>query len=496
MNICVLDIGTTSTRGIVYDEGMLVIAGHQVRTGPVYLDSVRVEQNPDIWEKALKEIFGVLRRNKVSFNAIVVTAQRSSVIPVGDGGKVLADAVMWQDKRTEAYCRSLDKYEDVVYGKTGLRIKPIYAVPKMVWFMENRKDIHKDVWKYMVIPDYIIYLLTGEAVTDHTYGNRTLMMNIETCRWDEELLEIFHMDEKKLCRLTEPGSMCGYTKDGIPVYSAGGDQQCAALGLGVMKSGDAEITHGTGSFLMAGTDQPVYDSSRKISCNVSAVPGKYLLEASVMTTGTVYDWFRDNFYDGMSGYEKINYDIMQSQPGAGGVIMLPHFQGSGSPDWNVDAKGMFFNLSLKTKRRDMARAVLEGIAVEVDRSIHRVEELAGEIKYISVSGGLSALGEFNQLQADIYNKEIVSYGESQATAAGAWISCAVSSGLYKSYEAAADVAAENRKRSSFLPRGDNRECYERIKRRSLKLYRALKDCGIYSEFKEQENIDGNQGRER
>lgn len=496
MNICVLDIGTTSTRGIVYDEKMAMIGSHQVRTGPVYLDSVRVEQNPDIWEKAINEIFAVLRQNKVTYSAIVVTAQRSSVIPVDREGKALADAVMWQDKRTEAYCRSLDQYEDVIYARTGLRIRPIYAAPKMAWFMDNRKSIHKRVWKYMVIPDYIIYLLTGEAVTDHTYGNRTLLMDMEKCRWDEELLDIFHLDERYLCRLIQPGSLCGFTREGIPVYSAGGDQQCAALGLGVMKSGDAEITHGTGSFLMAGTDSPVYDSSRKISCNVSAVPGKYLLEASVMTTGILYDWFRENFYEGMPDYERINSDVIQSQPGAGGVIMLPHFQGSGSPDWNVDAKGIFFNLSLKTKRRDMARAVLEGIAVEVDRSIHRVEELAGDIKYITVSGGLSALKEFNQLQADIYNKEIVSYGDSQATAAGAWISCSVSAGLYKSFEEAADIAAGSRQKNSFLPCRENRECYEAVKRHSNSLYSALKDHGIYSEFKEEENINGNQGREK
>ena len=153
MNICVLDIGTTSTRGIVYDEKMAMIGSHQVRTGPVYLDSVRVEQNPDIWEKAINEIFAVLRQNKVTYSAIVVTAQRSSVIPVDREGKALADAVMWQDKRTEAYCRSLDQYEDVVYARTGLRIRPIYAAPKMAWFMDNRKSIHKRVWKYMVIPD-------------------------------------------------------------------------------------------------------------------------------------------------------------------------------------------------------------------------------------------------------------------------------------------------------------------------------------------------------
>lgn len=142
----------------------------------------------------------------------------------------------------------------------------------------------------------------------------------------------------------------------------------------------------------------------------------------------------------------------------------------------------------------MARAVLEGIAVEADRSIQRVEELAGEIRAISVSGGLSALNEFNQLQADVYNKEIVSYGDSQATATGAWISCSVSAGLYKNHKEAAAIASENRKRNSFLPRRENRECYEMVKERCGKLYKALKDYGIYSEFKEQENIDGDQAR--
>lgn len=503
-NILVIDIGTTSMKGIVYNRNATILAEYKVSNPPKFLSAVEVEQNPEDWKQALYKIVNEIRNKGFTYDAIAVTAQRSSVFPVNKDGEPIGNAIMWQDRRTEGLCKELSECEDLVFRKTGLLIKPIYGAPKICWMKNHNPQIYKEAYKFIVISDYVLYLLTRHLCTDYTYGNRMLLMNMEKCVWDDELIELFGIEKSKLCDLVEQGSLIGYTskefcqetgiKEGIPVFSAGGDQQCAALGLGVFEAGKAEITHGTGSFLMAHSDKVIIDQKKRISCNISAIPNKYFIEASFMTTGVAYDWFNKNFYDTdvVNKYEMINADVKEAGIGASGVVMLPHFQGTGSLDWNTNAKGLFFNLSLSSGRKDFARAILEGVAIEISKSLAYIEQNYGLINELSLSGGLANLEEFNQIQADVYKKKITTSSNQEATSLGAFISCAVSLGLYKDYQEAFLTIEKNSKKTIYIQNENNAKFYDALKEKTEKLYRILKESGIYSEYTEWKGEQANE----
>ena len=287
MFVYVIDVGTSSMRGILYNERAEVLMKHSIIRRPEYLGNGRVEEDPADWRDGLLVLLKVLAdycaSEGITPDAISLTAQRSSVIPLDKEGVPLAPAIMWQDKRTAVYEERLEKYNDIIFSKAGSRINPVFSACKMTWIKENEPELYEKAYKLAVIPDYLTWLMTGNFYTDYTYGSRSLLMNLRDCCWDEELLKIFQVDEVKLCELVAPGSMMGGLLPslaasvglpaGIPVISAGGDQQCAALGLGILHNGEVEITTGTGAFLLAGIDSLPAGVKPHVICSASAVPG-------------------------------------------------------------------------------------------------------------------------------------------------------------------------------------------------------------------------------
>lgn len=482
MNLLVLDIGSTSTKGSVYNENFTLLASHRVQTAPHVVDDIVVEQDPYVWKNALLAIMAVIREKNIKYNAITVTSQRSSVFLVDNCGQPLCNAIMWQDRRTQSICARYAQDAAVVYQKTGLPIKPIFGAPKIVWLKENMRELYPRSYKIVTIADYVIHLLTGAFVSDFTYGNRSLLMNLRTMQWDEELLQLFGVEREKLCRLVPPGSKCGTLtrffaqhaglSETVEVFTAGGDQQVAALGLGVFAQGRAEVTHGTGSFCIFHSDAVVQDEKKQIVCNVAAVPGAYILESSALATGAVYDWLLKQCY-GCTDYAEIDREITLTPPLSNGVIALPCFQGTGAPDWNTEARGVFYNLSLCTKRGDIARAVLEGIAVYIAANLDLLEQAAGRACVLSLSGGLTSLPAFNQLQADIYNRCTVVYSNREATSAGAWMSWMKQTGRCSDYAKAFETVRNASVITQYIPRPEIVKQYAVLKQKLGDLQQKL-----------------------
>ena len=291
MNVLVIDVGTSSMRGILFDHHGKSLTQKQELYQATYMENSWVEQDPADWENALYSIIRQVTEEAGKMNeeigAISITSQRSSVIPVDEKIQPLSNAIMWQDKRTNHLCEMLENLNDKVFSLCGSRVNPVFSASKMTWIREERPEIYEKTYKFMVIPDYLIYLMTGNLYTDYTYGSRSLLMNIRTHEWDDELLEIFRVEKEKLCNLIEPGSVCGYTterfaeitgcKTGIPVITAGGDQQCGAIGQGVVKKGTLSVTTGTGGYLIAQTDQVPDNLEQDVICNFSSVKGQYIL---------------------------------------------------------------------------------------------------------------------------------------------------------------------------------------------------------------------------
>lgn len=494
--ILIIDVGTSSMRGVLYYPNGYSHKIIQETYSPEYLNDNYVEQDPLTFKRALinivKQSVDVADILATEIIAISLTSQRSSMIALDSECNPLLKAIMWQDKRTLSICSSLSPYENYIYERTGLRLSPVFLGPKIAWLKQNQKDMYIKASKIVTIADYLMCVMTNVLRTDHTYGSRTLLMNLHTLEWDTDLLNLFDIDEDKLCTLGEQGCITGYTTDyfsklsglktGIPIISAGGDQQCSAMGNGVINEGDTQVTTGTGSFIITSSDQPHIDPISKVICSVSAVPNKYILESSILTSGTIYNWFNKNFYLNNEAveynFDKINFDAESSQPGSNGIILLPHFQGSGSPDWNPNATGLFHGVSLGTKKEDFSRSILEGIAAEIAENLDLLCSYVGKISSIKISGGLTKNNLFNQIQADMYDTSVSLPSDFETTAFGAWASAAAALGIYNSIPEALEFSNKNKENTIYNPISTNVEIYNRLKLRRKSIYNSLYKIGI------------------
>ena len=472
-----LDAGTTSMRGILYNDKGYGRFTSQHSTSPRFPDSIRVEQDPLVWKEALlqilKECGSFLRETGGNLEGITLTAFRSPVFPADREGDPLLPAIMWQDRRTDDLCREMAAESSRIYRSTGLPLTSVFSAVKMLWIRKNHPELRDKTYKMAGVYDYIIFLLTGKFVTDQSVASRFNLYNLKDRNWDSELLKLFEVSEDLLPEVVAPGSICGKLSNetaaasglsaGIPVITGGGDQQCAALGLGITSAGKVAVNTGTGAYVIGLSDNPVPDPEQRIFNNLSAIPGKYILEANMLTAGTIYRWFSETFMDptldAKTRFSTIDSEIAASPAGSNGVLLIPHFKGTGQ---DAQMKGAFLNLDLNTRRGDMARSVLEGIALELNEQLERIEAMAGTLTGVSVSGGMTRFALYNQLQADIYGKTVTAWGDGEATALGAWMNGMMGLGKASSYE---DIwkGLSHTEKKQFTPDPGNDAVYKDLK---------------------------------
>lgn len=438
MNILIVDVGTSSMRGILYcDDGKKILI-RRIKYRPVYRQNGWVEQPASDFSGALTELLKAASSGGTDVDAVAVTAQRSSVIPVDKEGLPLADAIMWQDNRTLEIGKELHAYNQRVKYLSGASINPVFSGSKMLWLKRNKPQIYNKAFKLVNIPEYLLHLMTGEFVSDHTYGSRSNLMNIRSREWDKELLEIFELDEKYLCRLTSPGDIAGYLtpsyaavtgmRSGIPVISSGGDQQCAAIGNGAYKNGNISVVTGTGAFLATTCDNVPEDLEEDMICNCASVRGKYIIEANVLTCCSAFDWFCRNFYGCESiDYEGINRDLEGIYENISDCIVLPYFQGKYSSG-DKPVKAFIGNITLGTEKRELLKAILEGIFMEIDNNMCKMKKYI-DINCAYISGGLTNSRVMNQMQADIYGMPLYRMNDAESTALGAFLAARQGLGL-------------------------------------------------------------------
>ncbi|MBP3218490.1 MAG: hypothetical protein J6M46_08970 [Lachnospiraceae bacterium] len=443
MNILVLDVGTSGMRGALMDENAGLLWKKQVSYAPSYEENGKVTQAPSDWKNALFQICADCA-GEYPVHALAVTSQRSSLIPLDAEGIPVSDAVMWQDTRNTEVCEALRTQDAFVRSRCGAAVNTVFSGGKMTWLRETEPDLYQHTRRLVVIPDYLIHEMTGEYVTDHTYGSRSLLMDIRKRSWSPELLDLFRVEEEKLCRLIAPSSAAGLIweqfekqtgiKSGTPVISCGGDQQCAALGQGITGSGKVSVNLGTGAYLTASCDRVPEVIPEGLICNASAIPAQYVLEANVLTCGAALDWLVHT-----PDYSVVAEAFRHSPPGAGGVLTLPYFQGRSMPDWNSSARAVFSGISLENSYHDIVRSLVEGIAVEVCRSLQEIEKIQPAAA-VYLSGGLGRTEEIRQLIADVSGKKVWYGGEESAAIRGAWISAAICLHIQKSWDAAWQIS--------------------------------------------------------
>ena len=461
MGIIVVDVGTSSLRSILYSDTGAKLYTRQIEYSPTYLENDWVEEDPADWigamETTLSAAVAFAKEQGHTISAVSLTSQRSSVIPIGENDEPLSNAIMWQDKRVLGIIQELQPHNDRVFQLCGSRLNPVFSGPKMAWLHRNRPELYAQAKRLVLIPDLLIHTLTGQWLTDATYGSRSLLMNLRDRQWDDELLNIFGVDREKLNEIHEPGSIVAHTTAayeaktglpaGTPVISAGGDQQCAALGLGVIKEGVLEVSAGTGAYIIAASDKVPDGLKQDVICNASAIPGAYVLESSIPTCASAFNWLLRICY-GMDGSNKkdvlrqVNQEIEESLRKKSDVLILPHFQGRGTPDWNSHAHGSIHNLNLGTTRGDIARAMFEGLCMEIEANISAIAQYIQKSESIYACGGLSNSASFAQLLSNFTELPVQVFADTESTGLGAWMSGAVAIGLYPNYETAFKTARE------------------------------------------------------
>lgn len=502
--IACIDVGTTGCRTIIFScYGQVMSQAYEEYTS-IFLSPTWIDHDPSTWLKAtsntLKQAVKEFPGDPSEIAAICVISQRSTFIPVDTEGIPLDNAILWQDKRATDQADLIRKElgPEYVYHKTGLRIDSYFSLPKMLWMKANKPGVLQGAHKILTVHDLIIQYLTGEFITDWTQASRTMLFNINTMEWDEELCRHFDIPMDLLARAVPPGTIVGGLKktlqkefnlrSDLPVISVGGDQQAAAVGLGVVVPGLLCVNTGTGSFILAHAERPAFDQEQRVVCTASAIAGKWLLEAGIYTSGSVYRWYRDNFALlesntardlHIDAYELLNSQIKNTTPGAEGILLMPHFAGSAAPYWQPKASGVIFGLSLGHTRAHVIRALLEGICFEINKNVRIIESLTSEIKEIRVSGGATRSTTFNQIQADVYGKTVLRCFSEQSSALGAMLLAATSIGLYPDVVTAVNTAVAFDAHNQRTPDPKTRQLYEQMQSLYHEIYAALSSRGIY-----------------
>ncbi|MCF2136578.1 MAG: xylulokinase [Candidatus Thorarchaeota archaeon] len=496
--IIAIDVGTSGVRAMLFDATGAVLSKAYEEFDSIFPSPSWVEQEaPNWWTTTCKVLTRVIKSgpyDPADIAGVSVTNQRETVVPIDESGKPLRRAIVWQDRRTVSECdwiRTALPPEEI-YNITGLTIDPYFTAPKILWIKTHEPDLFKATHKFLLVHDFVIFKLTERSVTDYSNASRTMLFDITQARWSDKILDEFGIPREKLPELVKSGNVVGEVSTaaseltglaaGTPVVAGGGDQQCAALGVGVVREGMTKATTGTGTFMLTYSNSPRLDPKRRLLCSRHVVDGAFVVEASMFTTGSALRWFRDNLgveerataeKHGIDPYEVLAREAGSIPPGSEGVIHIPHFVGAGAPYWNPHARGVFAGLALGHTRPHLIRAILEGVSYELRTNLEVVRSLGLEVSEMRVTGGAARSEIWMQIQADVLGVPVIRTQIEEATALGAAILASVGVGIFKSMNEAAEEMV--RTRPPLLPTPKNRAIYDTGFERYRRVYAGIAD---------------------
>ncbi len=450
--VLAVDQGTTSTRAVVVDAKLKLVGVGQKEFTQFFPKPGWVEHSLDeIWattewciQKALKAA-GVTGKD---IAAIGITNQRETSGLWRRDGKPVHKAIVWQDRRTSGFCAELKAQgeEARVREKTGLVLDPYFSGTKLKWLLDTVKDARtlaeKGELLFGTIDTWLVFKMTGHAshVTDVSNASRTLLMSLETLNWDEELLSLFDVPRQVLPRIGASSELYGLTRgmkslpDGIPVAGMAGDQQAALFGQACFTPGEAKCTYGTGAFLLMNVGpKPIASKAGLLTTVAWKVNHEvaYALEGSAFIAGAAVQWLRDGL-----GLIKKAGDIealAKTVKETGDVVFVPALAGLGAPHWRPEARGLFAGIDRSTTKGHLARAVLEGMALQIQDLADAMKLDSGrDIPAFKVDGGAVANSLLMQYQADILGTNVVRPKNIETTALGAAFLGGLGVGFWKS----------------------------------------------------------------
>ena len=452
--ILALDQGTSSSRAIVFDEKGTTCAVAQKEFRQIFPKSGWVEHDPhEIWSSqasVIAEAITTLDINGLNMAGIGITNQReTTIVWDSETEEPIYNAIVWQDRRTSDYCDELKKQgvTDMIRQKTGLIIDAYFSATKIKWILDNvpgaRKRAEKGKLLFGTVDTWLIWRLTrGEVhVTDVSNASRTMLFNINTLEWDQELLDLFGIPRSMMPEVKSSSEVYGHTKTTIfahkvPISGIAGDQQAALFGQMCTEPGMVKNTYGTGCFLLMNSgEKPILSKNNLITTIAWKIGDKvnYALEGSIFVGGSVVQWLRDGLHVINSSSE---VEALASQvPDTGGVYFVPALTGLGAPWWDQYARGTIIGISRGTTTAHIARAALEGIAYQtLDITAAMSLDAGIPLKELKVDGGASRNNLLMQFQADILGTRVIRPKVVETTAMGAAYLAGLAVGYWSSID--------------------------------------------------------------
>ncbi len=429
-----IDQGTTSSRFIVFDENGSIVKQHQQEFTQYLPNEVSVEHDPnEIWESVLNCINEVNKEFLIDqLDSIGITNQRETTLAWRKStGEPLHNALVWQDTRTQNICDELKTVSelDEAFSKTGLPIATYFSLSKIIWLLRNVEDVKKAQEEndlcFGTIDSWLLFKLTGEHVTDVTNASRTLLMDLESLNWIEDILTLLKIPKDSLPEIKPSLYNFGTNSDllkNVPVASVLGDQQASLFGQNCINSGDVKNTYGTGCFALTNTgNKIVYSNNGLLSTVAYQKEGdnpQYALEGSVSIAGAAVQWLRDNLniIENSEDIESLALSVKDN----GDVYFVPAFSGLFSPHWDETARGVLVGLSRFSNKSHIARAVLESVAYQSNELLESMEkDIETTFDSVNVDGGMVVNNLLMQFQSDIFDKKVSSQKINEITALGA-----------------------------------------------------------------------------
>jgi len=455
--ILVLDEGTTSTRAMLFARDGVLVASAQEPLVQHYPQGGWVEHDPrEIWDKTLRCAQAMVPKagGAAMIACIGITNQRETVVAWDrQTGEPLANAIVWQDRRTEPFCAQLRAagHEAGVQERTGLLLDPYFSGTKMRWMLDNLPEVKaaagRGTLAFGTVESWLVYKLTGGAahITDASNASRTLLMGLEDAQFDEGLCDLFGVPLSALPGVVDMAGPLAVTAPdlfgrAIPITGLAGDQQAATVGQACLAPGQTKATYGTGAFVLTcqGTRIP-RSQNRLLGTVLTQIDGArtYAIEGSVFVAGSLVQWLRDSL--GIVEVASQTEELARSIPDSGGVVIVPALSGLGAPHWRAEARGVIAGLSFASGKAELARAALEAMA-------HQTHDLAAAYaadgapwQSLRIDGGMAANDWMAQDLADMLGVPVERPGFIETTALGAAMLAASGAGLYPDLSSAAQA---------------------------------------------------------
>ena len=464
--ILAIDQGTTSTRAIAFSIDGKKLFSSQLEFKQYFPKNGWVEHNPnEIWLKTLKVIKNVgnkCKKNKIKIITIGITNQReTTVLWDKTNGKPVYNAIVWQDRRTENYCKKIKNKENLIRKKTGLFIDPYFSATKIKWVLDNvakaKKLLKKNLLLFGTIDSFLIWKLTGGKLhaTDATNASRTMLFNLNKNKWDHDILKIFKIKKNILPVVKNSADNFGFTSKKIlgkkiSISAVLGDQQAAVVGQGCFEKGSVKSTYGTGAFVIMNTgNKKLISKNRLLSTICYRLNNKttYALEGSIFIAGAGVQWLRDKIKLINNAYE--TEKIARSKKSNQGIYLVPAFTGLGAPYWSPNSRGLITGLTRNTDWKDLVRAVVESVAYQSFDLFESMRKDGLRPKIVKVDGGMVANNWFSQFLADILNIKVIRSKTEETTALGVAFMAGYQVGVYKSL---GHIKSKWKKRRDFTPK--------------------------------------------